>query len=800
MSSDQSYCAIDLIRIVGGIAALLGLGTPVFGAVDSVDFFESRIRPVLVRACLNCHEGDDAENHLRLDSREAILKGGDHGPAIVPGDPEQSLIVQAIRRNRDDLIMPPEAALPDHEINDIMRWIKDGAIWPKSIELSNHDRHWAFQRRAKVDLPPSNAWSNHPVDRFIVQQWENHHLQPVEMASPRTRLRRLYFDLVGLPPSPERTEAFVRATQIHPEWAWEGEIDRLLASPHYGERWGRHWMDVVRYADTAGDNADYPIPEVRRYRDYIIDAFNVDRPFDQFAQEQLAGDLMAEHDPERYAELITATGFLALSRRYGTAPYEHWHLTLEDTIDTIGRAFLGLTFKCARCHDHKFDPITVEDYYGLYGIFASTQYPWAGGEELHSKKLPRQHFVPLEQRDELLSTYRQQLDEMSRQISDLEQQIETAKKNAAENVTPLEKKLGQLTIAHQSLNRPGIPHGLPAAYAVTDGTPQDVSIHISGNPATTGRSIARGAIHCFSGAPLQIPSDQSGRWQLAEWISDAHHPLTARVIVNRIWQNHFGQGLVATPSNFGNSGAPPSHPELLDYLANEFVRHGWSIKRIHRLILTSKTWQLSSKTVAQNGQVDPDNRLYWRHNRRRLDAEALRDALLMVAGQLANGRPGVHPFPPIEGWKWTQHRPFKERYKTPHRSVYLMTQRLQKHPFLGLFDGPDTNATTASRTAAIVTPQSLYLMNSPQVAALSEDFASTLETESQSIDATVTQAYQLCFSRPPTSHERDRGRRYLQQYESVAVATGQPTNQAQQSAWQSYAKILLTTNEFLYLD
>ena len=362
------------------------------------DLFEASIRPVLVAHCFECHGKDESENNLRVGTREDLLKGGDAGPAIVPGDAESSLLIKAIQRTHDDLQMPPNAALDQHIIADFERWINTGAAWPKHESLTQaRSNHWAFQPLANVEMPETTVHqSSHPIDRFIAAKWREHDLTPVKVADARTLVRRLFFDLIGLPPTPQQMKTAVRSLEPWNEEAWSALIQELLDSPHYGERWGRHWLDIARYADTAGDNADYPIPEAHRYRDYVIDAFNADKPYDQFVREQIAGDILAAEGPrDRYAEQVTATGFLALSRRYATGPYELWHLTLEDTIDTVGQAFMGVTMRCARCHDHKFDPISQRDYYALYGIFDSTQFPWAGAEEFSSQELPRRHFVSL---------------------------------------------------------------------------------------------------------------------------------------------------------------------------------------------------------------------------------------------------------------------------------------------------------------------------------------------------------------------------------------------------------------------
>ncbi|HTI49691.1 MAG TPA: PSD1 and planctomycete cytochrome C domain-containing protein [Planctomycetaceae bacterium] len=785
------------------LGAVLLFGAAVTAADDDPEsLFETRVRPLLVETCFRCHGGEKTAFGLRVDSREALLKGGKNGPAVVPGKPDWSRLLTVLEyRDDGEFQMPPEGKLPAETIAAVALWIKLGAPWPETkagVPAFEHQAHWAYQPVRAVEPPADpSGWSNHPVDRFITAAWQKNNLHPVPLADRQVLVRRLYFDLVGLPPSPAEVDQFLRDDA--PD-GWARLVDRLLASPRYGERWGRHWMDVVRYADTAGDNADYPVPEVRLYRDYIIDSFNADKPFDQFVREQVAGDLLAAETvasggtPEKYAEQTIATGFLALSRRYATAPYELWHLTLEDTIDTIGRAFLGQTFKCARCHDHKFDPVTQEDYYGLYGIFASTQFPWAGGEEFASKQFGREHFIPLATPAEAqprLESHAGKVKTLQALIRDVEQ----AKDREAKDQLVAFK--GQL----RELLRTNVPTDIPCAYAVCDGVPADATIQQKGDPAQPGPVVPR-RMPALAGALPQEPisSGQSGRLQLAQWLTHPQHPLTARVLVNRVWLHHFGKGIVATPSNFGTRGDPPTHPELLDYLARQFVERGWSIKEMHRLILTSKVWQLSTEPNDADAALDPDNRFYWRFDRRRLDAEAIRDAMLTVAGTLDPARPGVHPFPAITTWTWTQHKPFKDLYPSRHRSVYLMTQRIQRHPFLALFDGPDTNTTTEKRSTSTVPLQALFWMNSPLVRDEAEAFARRLIAADDAPAARVRLAFQLAYSREPTPAEIDRFLAYTDRYRGELAQNGIEPFRAEAEAWTSVARTILSSNEFVYLD
>jgi hypothetical protein len=467
--------------------------------------FELHIRPVLAGTCFKCHGGESTGGGLRVDSRESLVQGGERGPAIVPGRPQESLLVRALSHSDDAVQMPPDEPLPQETLVAFTSWIEAGAEWPISSDAQPFaaERHWAFRPLTKPE-PPLIAGQPllKPIDRFLQAKLNAEGLQPVEFAGRAALLRRAWFDLLGLPPPPEQLQQFL--ADESPE-AFSRVVESLLASPHYGERWGRHWLDVVRYADTAGDNADYPVPEARLYRDYVIKAFNTDKPYDAFVREQLAGDLIADVEPadqQHSNERTIATGYLALSRRFATAPYELWHLTLEDAIDTTGRAFLGLTLRCARCHDHKFDPVTQEDYYALYGIFASTQFPWAGGEEFQSKQTPRQHFVPLVPSAAAADARAAMLANIERLEVSLKA-AETAKDAMTAN--RLRAELGEC----QAARKLDAPQGAPVAYAVREGVAGDVPVQLRGEPQNSGPVIPRGVPrflagqHPPSGSPIR---------------------------------------------------------------------------------------------------------------------------------------------------------------------------------------------------------------------------------------------------------------------------------------------------------
>jgi len=816
-------------------------------ANDDEAFFELKVRPLLVAQCVKCHGADKQSGGLRVDSRAALATGGDSGAAIEPGDPADSLLVKAVRRE-GDLQMPPDETLSAEQVADLSAWIRAGAVWPASANADAFaaGRHWAFRPREKITPPadPTGDLENE-IDRFLTVRRNEHGLKATAPAERRALLRRASFDLIGLPPTPDELNAF--AADESPD-AFARVVDRLLASSRYGERWARHWMDVVRYSDTAGDNADYPVPELRLYRDFIIQSFNADKPFDQFIREQVAGDLLAAAGPpERYAEQVIGTGFIAVSRRYATMPEELWHLTLEDTIDTVGQAFLGLSLRCARCHDHKFDPVTTADYYALYGIFASTKYPYAGSEEYQSKNLNRAGFPPLLPPDQVAP----RVAAHAKRIERLRAAVEVAEKSdpfaprlaeAQARIEALQAATGAETIdesadaegarlqeetarlvseqkkvrkqqnehlgaarnALRDAQRSGLPPDVPGAYGVTEGKPHDVAIQLRGEPTTPGPVVPRAAPRFLPNADLKIPAGASGRLQLAEWLTAADNPLVARVVVNRVWQHHFGRGIVATPSDFGLRGERPTHPELLDWLTEQFVAEGWSIKKLHRRIMLSQAYQLSSEAsgaeFAQARTIDPQNRLLWRGERRRLDAEAIRDCLLSVSGQLDLTPAGAHPFPPLNEWHWTQHDAFKMVYPSKHRSVYLMTQRLQRHPFLALFDGSDTNYSTAMRTETTAPQQALFFMNNPLVAEQARAFAERLISVESDPQARVSAATQLAWGRPPAETESRRLLEYVTQFREALLASGCAPERLEQDVWTSFARVILSANEFLYVD
>jgi hypothetical protein len=801
-----------------------------------VEFFEKRVRPLLVRHCYECHSADakKVKGELLLDSRAAVLKGGRSGPALVPGKPDQSLLIKAVRYHDEELRMPPAAPLKAEEIADLEAWVRMGAPDPRTgttvtkVDPAAARGFWSFRPVQALPAPAvkDTSWPLNDIDRFVLMKVEEKGLRPVAPADKRTLIRRATYDLTGLPPTPEEIADFLK--DDGPE-AFAKVVDRLLASPAYGERWGRHWLDVVRYSDTAGDNSDYPIPQMYRYRNWVIRSFNEDKPYDQFVREQLAGDLMPAAGEEDRRDRVVATGYLANARRFGS--YEDarypWHLTVEDTIDNFGRTFLGLTINCARCHDHKFDPITAEDYYALYGFFSSTRYPWPG---IELDKVPRDlvPLVPAAQAEAVETERRQQLADLDAAVKKAEGEKAAADKalqeaakapeeerkekvdEATRRVEAAKKAVAAARKQREDLARKPLP--FPTAYAVAEGKTEgrkkvgNACVQIKGDPERLGPEVPRRFPTVLGGQALPPDVKGSGRLELATWVTDPANPLTARVMVNRIWHYHFGKGLVPTPSDFGRQGRPPTHPELLDYLAAYFTASqgpkspAWGVKKMHRLLMLSRTYQLSAAEDADDLKRDAGNDYLWRFARRRLDGESIRDTLLAVSGALDRTPGGEHPFPDPPTWDFTQHKPFKAVYETNRRSVYLMTQRIQRHPFLALFDGADANAGTPSRATSTTALQALYLMNDPFVHEQARKFAARLLAERQEDAGRVERAYLLAFGRPPDAEEQAAAKEYLGRVRDKLAASGVPAEQRAARAWESFARALFLSNEFVYVN
>ncbi len=781
------------------------------------DFFEKEIRPILAEHCYDCHSAKSKRlrGSLRLDSQEGWLKGGDIGPAVEPGDPVNSLLITAVRQEDEFLKMPPRGKLDDHQIALLNRWIVMGAPGPHEVadaarpsdprqatEVEREREPWSFRAPEDPPVPDvaDDAWPHNALDRFVLASLEAKGLAPAAPADRRTLIRRVTFDLTGLPPTPEEIDAFL--DDDAPD-AFARVVDRLLASPHYGERWGRHWLDLARYADSNGLDENVAHGNAWRYRDYVIAAFNADKPYDQFVLEQLAGDLLSTADaPARAHERLIATGFLSLGPKV-LAEVDERKMEMDivdEQIDTVGRTFLGLTLGCARCHDHKFDPISQADYYALAGIFKSTRTMET------FKKVARWHEVSLADEADLarqaahdakVAAKKKEiaaLVERRKQQSDAKETDESAGAAEAEETEATLKRLRE-ELATLEKDAPV----MPSAMGVTEGTVADTHIHIRGSHLTLGELAPRDVPAVFTTPePPSFSASQSGRLELARWLVTEDHPLTARVMVNRLWRWHFGRGLVGTPDNFGKLGEPPTHPALLDWLAHRFVESGWSIKAMHRLILLSNTYQMSNDFNPDAARVDPENRLLWRMNVRRLEAEPIRDALLAVSGRLDRRMGGSLLTVENRAYFFDHTSRDATNYDNPRRSVYLPIVRNHLYDMFQLFDATDASVTDGDRATTTVAPQALFLLNSDLALQSSLDLAAHLLERPDLDDAgRIRRLYALAYGRPPSPAESRRALAFLERFERTLRDEDGAPNDARLGAWQALCQAVLASNEFV---
>jgi len=698
----------------------------------------------------------------------------------------------------DDLKMPPKKQLPPEQVADLTKWIRDGAVWPGArVDVptgepnSEYDelrkQHWSWQPIREVDVPTASdvAWVRDPIDAFVLARLDQSALKPVGNADKRTLIRRVTFDLTGLPPTPDEISAF--EDDPSPD-AFATLVDRLLASPVFGERWGRHWLDVARYAESTGSSRNLPYPHAWRFRDYVIDSFNKDKPYDQFIREQIAGDLLPANSPEERDEQVVATGFLALGVKDVNQRFKiRFEMdNVDEQIDTVSRSILALTASCARCHDHKFDPIPTADYYALAGIFHSTDLcagvrnkMGGGGLDYYDTKMVL-HIGPEVESDPAADA---KIEEVAKAAAKARADFE-ALRGTPEGEEPgpngrpkraiARQKMRKLQLELMALTDP-TANGRQAAFGVREAkTIGDTEIRVRGEAEKLGPLVPRGFLSVLQPANQpSINSSQSGRLELAAWLSDERNPLTPRVIVNRVWHHLFGAGLVASVDNFGVTGDVPSHPELLDHLATRFVRDGWSIKRLIRAIVLSHTYQLSAEESTA-AATDPAARLIWRHNPRRLDAEEIRDAILAASGLLNAGRPAGSAAQELRVVELRNNGPEARKIAAAagaslYRSVYLPLLRDLTPVPLEVFDFAEQGMVTGSRDTTTVATQALYLLNDPFVRRQSLALAERLLARTDYGDAArVDWAYRLTLGRSATLAEIDRALTYLVDFESAA--------------------------------
>ncbi|MEX2262999.1 MAG: PSD1 and planctomycete cytochrome C domain-containing protein [Bryobacteraceae bacterium] len=900
---------------------LAGLALPLHAASDA-EFFETRIRPVLATQCQSCHGAKTKMAGLDLSTAAGFRKGGDAGPVLDENAPESSRLLKAIGY-QDKVKMPPSGKLPEQQITDLREWMMRRAPWPEAgtatVLLPENDfkgfpkeqkEHWAFQPVRDVHPPQvrNTAWVKSPIDRFILAKLEAKGLKPAGPVPKLTLLRRATYDLTGLPPTSNEIEEFL--ADRSPD-AFARVVDRLLASPRYGERWGRHWLDVARYADSTGMDEDHVYPHAWRYRDYAISAFNRDLPYDRFIVEQLAGDLLPPEKPDKVdADAIIATGFLALGPK-PLAQQDRVKMiydVVDEQIDVTSKAFLGLSVACARCHDHKFDPILTRDYYSLAGIFASTknfvdlgrpgsvshiyyaplqpkeeyhrflaarkkfrleqlevekavaeeatrfqeplhakttEYLVAAWKTLHGGQIPAgldqavlrkwvTHLTPADSAKphlerfrsatestieyiacEYANRYRDRVKEWTTQLAnwrkaaagDVEKEIEPrAKPKFDADKDPFfaeasfeggpfafdEGAISRLTEARARLKEleDAVPPEPPMASAVTEGDMVDQKVFLRGDHHNPGQPAPKRFPLVLAGE-VQNPIEQgSGRLELARWIANPDNPLTSRVMVNRIWQWHFGEGLVRTPNNWGIMGERPTHPELLDYLARSFVERNWSIKAMHRALMLSSAYQMSTHAAPEAREADPANRLWSRFNRRRMTIEEIRDSFLFLDGSLDLTMGGNL----LASQDPKKKRPVVNPEENRRRTVYLPLRRGSMPLLLNLFDFGDATSALEARASTNIAPQALFMMNSRFAAERARGIAARLlEDDTVSDGARIERAYLTIYSRHPEAEEIADGLAFV-----AKLAGGQADQRI--FAWQSFCRVLLSSNEMVYLN
>ncbi len=774
-----------------------------------LEFFEKKVRPILVERCYECHsaEAGKSKGGLTVDSQPALLQGGDNGPALIAGDPDKSLIITAVRYQKRELQMPPKSPLSAAEQRVLEEWVKRGApdprseeiaasVKPRPVDVEQGRRHWAFRPVAEVPTPKAG----HPIDAFLQAKLAEKGLDFAPPADAASFLRRITFDLTGLPPTPEELAAFVADHKAAPEAAVRRLVDRLLASPHYGEKWGRHWLDVARYADSNGLDENIALGTAWRYRDYVVRAFNHDKPFNRFLTEQIAGDLLPARDLAERQEQATATAFLNLGAKVLAEPDKEKLAmdVIDEQLETTGRAFLGMTLGCVRCHDHKFDPVTQADYYALAAIFKSTQS--FSSDRMGALSLA--HETPLGDFEDYAA-----VKVAEQALAAKKKEVSSAQAEAKKTPGPdAEAKVMRLMDEMEAIEK-SLPD-LPTAIGVRDAEAiqPKLAIHIRGSHLTLGKEVPRGFIQVMQSpdAPAPaFPKERSGRLELARWLTDPAHPLTARVIVNRVWTWHFGRGIVGTPDNFGLLGDAPSHPELLDWLARWLPANDWSLKDLHRLILTSRAYRQGGRDqqpkAAQAAELDPENRLLHHFPMRRLEAEEVRDSLLAVAGLLDLNMGGKTV--PLRNRQFVFNHTSKDatKYDSLRRALYLPIIRNNLYDLFQQFDYPDPAVSTGQRNSTIVSPQALLLMNSPLASQAAAGLSTRLQRQQGDLEARVRRAVALAYGRTARADDIQNARNFLAAADATLASQVEDPTKRERQAWELLCQAWMMTNEFLYL-
>lgn len=824
-------------------------------SVEQVQFFESKIRPVLIEHCYKCHstESGTVRGGLGVDHREALFSGGASGPAVVPGNLEESTLWNAI--NYVDYEMPPNRKLPATIIADFKTWIEMGAPDPRVNEgvvvhskvtpeiITEGKKHWSFQppQKTRPSAGKFNEWAKSEIDRHIANSWEQPGVSPAVDASPSDLVRRLFDDLIGLPPTISERNLFLAAYEDNSDEAISKLVDDLLNRPQFGERWGRHWLDVARFAESTGHEVDMTFPQAWRYRNFVIDSFQADKPYDLFIKQQIAGDLMKVDSDRQWAENLIATGFLAVGTKalMEQNPRQFQADVIDEQIDVTTRVILGISVSCARCHDHKFDPIAQEDYYAMAGIFSNTETCYGGNRTQRNRQPSRLIQLPVEdQNDKVAAIAPSDLRKLKEELKTLEDLYTEARRARRTNSNPtrnllnvglLDQLIGQTKGILNSHDEQGRPYSL--CMGVQDrASPRDARLLVRGEINQPAQAVARGFVRVLTESPVTIPNSSSGRLELADWLVSRDNPLTARVMVNRIWLHLIGKAIVRETDNFGVSGPGPTHPELLDYLAVEFMENQWSVKHIIRQIATSRVYRLSSQFDASQMELDPENVYLARGNSRKLDAESMRDAILAVSGQIDLKRPAKSPIakmgevpigpngpavlPPGaltalvgQGNDFSAllklsggFRGNPQALQAPSyvRSVYLPIARNSLPRALDVFDFAEPSLVVGERETSNTPDQALYMLNNAFVIEQSDALARLILKQASNRKGQATVAFYQILGREPTESERKATEFFFRNADQLGA--GKNKEQANFQALSQLCQALMCSAEFRIVD
>lgn len=817
--------------------AIVVMFAPLFASAnEGMVFFEKKIRPALKKYCYRCHSDEEKKikGNLVVDSKVGLLQGGDSGAAIVPGDLNKSILWKSITY-ANDMEMPPKTKMPDNVIADFKKWIEIGAPDPriqntvsvKSI-VSKEDiekakkEFWSFKAPV-VEAPPKTSnteWIKNDIDKYVLGTLEKKKMKPVNDAEPNTLLRRLTFDIIGLPPTPSQVNAFKDAYRKDPDGAIEQAVSYLLNSQHFGERWGRHWLDIARYAESNGRELNSTYPQAWRYRDYVIKAFNDDKPYNRFLQEQIAGDLLKADSDEEWAQNLIATGFLAVGPKTLTDQDNRQFSAdlVDEQIDVVTKGIMGISVACARCHDHKFDPIPQSDYYAIAGIFRSSKTFYGSVNTAQNRHRTTLIKLPVPDKQPIgksittseIASLKKELDELKVKRREVamkgrSQQSEESGNRNQQTIRDIRSLQRQEATIQEKLNSVD-SSGKPQAFCMgmQPATPTDAYLFEKGEVGKPRQKVTRGFVQVINGGKKSISSKSSGRKELAEWISSKENPLTSRVMINNIWTKLIGQGLVRSPDNFGSAGLRPTHPELLDYLAIQFMKNNWSIKTIIRHIVTSRTYRMASTFNSVNFKLDPENKRLWRYSPKRLDAEVIRDSILQVSGELEK-KPPYGSIVAEQGhvvaggrafFRTSSGNPYDPVEK--YRSVYLPVVRDLIPSFMKAFDFTESMIPMPNRERNDTPTQALFMLNNKFVVVHSDLMAKKLRRESSNRDEQIKLAFLYCYGRVPFSSELSSARNLYNAFRSSKDLNGKKAETKEFVALSSICQALFSSAEFRY--